>query len=69
MDDQLLACIADAAGRLYQKLQQQRSVPGGSPLFVNNSQTGNQPFEMVKAAMPEIVRAAGTAAHSALELC
>lgn len=67
MDDQVLDRIADAAARLYQRLQQERSVAGGSPLFVNNSQTGNQPFEMVKAAMPEIVRAAASATYSAVD--
>lgn len=67
MDDQVIEYIANAAARLYQKLQQKRSVPGGSPLFTNSSQTGNQPFEMVKAAMPEIVRAAASATYSAVD--
>lgn len=56
MDDKVIKEIARVAARLYQELKDAQGALRGTRAFPSG-RTDDQPFLMVQAAMPEIVRA------------
>jgi hypothetical protein len=70
MDDMVIKAIAEAATKLYMELKVQPSAQGGRAFSRGTGEGSDQAFDLVKMAMPEIVRACnGMTYRGGTELC